>query len=96
MYGIAFPDKKLLAQHKKFLEEAAERDHRRIGKQQELFLFTDLSPGAPIFLPHGMRIFNALKSLIMEEYQKRDYLEVMSPNMFHSDLWKTSGHWNRM
>ncbi|ROT41534.1 threonyl-tRNA synthetase [Sodiomyces alkalinus F11] len=94
VYGISFPDKKLLAAHLHYLEEAAKRDHRRIGKDQELFLFHDLSPGSPFFLPHGMRIYNALKSIIQSEYHKRDYVEVMSPNMFNADLWKQSGHWN--
>jgi threonyl-tRNA synthetase len=96
VYGISFPDKKLLADHMKYLEEAAKRDHRRIGKDQELFFFHDLSPGSPFFLPHGMRIYNSLKNLILSEYEKRNYVEVQTPNMFNSDLWRTSGHWDRM
>ncbi|KIH94797.1 threonyl-tRNA synthetase [Sporothrix brasiliensis 5110] len=93
VYGISFPDKKLLSDYMKFLEEAAKKDHRRIGQDQELFFFHKMSPGSPFFLPHGMRIFNALKSFIVSEYHKRDYVEVMSPNMFNADLWRTSGHW---
>ncbi|EFX03175.1 threonyl-tRNA synthetase [Grosmannia clavigera kw1407] len=93
VYGISFPDKKLLSDYMKFLEEAAKKDHRRIGQDQELFFFHKLSPGSPFFLPHGMRIFNALKEFILSEYHKRDYVEVMSPNMFNADLWRTSGHW---
>lgn len=92
---MSFPDKKLLADHLKHLEEAAKRDHRRIGKDQELFYFHDLSPGSPFYLPHGMRIRNALKNLITDEYARRNFTEVMTPNMFNADLWKQSGHWDR-
>lgn len=94
IYGISFPDKKQMAAHKKFLEEAAQRDHRKIGKDQELFFFHDLSPGSAFFLPHGMRIFNAVQALIKEQYLERDYNEVTTPNMYNSELWKTSGHWD--
>ncbi|EPE06040.1 threonyl-trna synthetase [Ophiostoma piceae UAMH 11346] len=93
VYGISFPDKKLLSDYMKFLEEAAKKDHRRIGQDQELFFFHRLSPGSPFFLPHGMRIFNKLKEFIVSEYHQRDYVEVMSPNMYNADLWRTSGHW---
>ncbi|KAI0598634.1 hypothetical protein F4775DRAFT_601225 [Biscogniauxia sp. FL1348] len=93
VYGISFPDKKLLAQHMKYLEEAAKRDHRKIGKDQELFFFHDLSPGSAFFLPHGTIIYNTLLGFIRSEYWKRGYQEVVSPNMFNSALWKKSGHW---
>ncbi|KAF9106814.1 threonyl-tRNA synthetase [Mortierella sp. GBA35] len=93
LYGISFPDLKQMADHKKFLEEAARRDHRRIGREQELFFFHELSPGSCFFLPHGARIYNTLMSFIKSEYHKRGYTEVMSPNMFNVKLWKTSGHY---
>ncbi|KAL8987613.1 MAG: hypothetical protein Q9177_003192 [Variospora cf. flavescens] len=93
IYGVAFPDKKQMTEHKKFLEEAAKRDHRRIGIEQELFFFNEMSPGSSFLLPHGTRIFNALQKLLRSEYQKRGYSEVQSPNMYDSDLWKRSGHW---
>ena len=93
IYGVAFPDKKLLDSHLKMLEEAAKRDHRRIGKDQKLFAFKEISPGCPFLLPHGTRIFNALQALLREEYFMRDYDEVQSPNMYDVELWKTSGHW---
>lgn len=64
IYGISFPDKKQLTDYKKFLEEAARRDHRKIGKEQELFFFNDLSPGSCFFLPHGTRIYNTLTELM--------------------------------
>jgi len=93
IYGISFPDKKQLSEYKAFLAEAAKRDHRKIGKEQELFFFNDLSPGSCFFLPHGTRIYNALTDLLRSEYFKRGYQEVISPNMYHSKLWETSGHW---
>jgi threonyl-tRNA synthetase len=75
------------------LEEAAKRDHRKIGQEQELFFFHQMSPGSAFFLPHGMIIYNALQAFIREEYWKRGYQEVNSPNMYNSALWKQSGHW---
>ncbi|KAI9892586.1 MAG: threonyl-tRNA synthetase [Vezdaea aestivalis] len=93
VYGISFPDKKLLEEYKHYLEEAAKRDHRRIGKDQDLFFFHELSPGSCFFLPHGTRIYNVLQSFLREEYWKRGYEEVVTPNMYNSKLWETSGHW---
>ena len=93
IYGVAFPDKKGLADHMKFLEEAAKRDHRRIGVDQELFMFDDASPGCAFLLPKGTLIFNALQKMLRSEYHKRGYQEVQTPNMYDVELWKTSGHW---
>lgn len=93
VYGIAFPDKKLMDAHMKFLAEASMRDHRKIGREQELFLFHELSPGSCIWLPHGARIYNKLIDLLKTEYHKRGYEEVITPNMYNSKLWETSGHW---
>ncbi|KAF2502637.1 threonyl-tRNA synthetase [Lophium mytilinum] len=93
IYGISFPDKKLLTEHLKYLEEAAKRDHRKIGKEQELFFFHEMSPGSSFFLPHGTIIYNTLQKFMRSEYWKRGYQEVISPNMFNSELWKKSGHW---
>ncbi|KIM92325.1 hypothetical protein PILCRDRAFT_810369 [Piloderma croceum F 1598] len=92
IYGISFPDKKQLADYKKFLEEAARRDHRKIAREQELFFFNDLSPGSCFFLPHGTRIYNTLLELMRSEYYKRGYQEVISPNMYNCKVWETSGH----
>jgi threonyl-tRNA synthetase len=61
---MSFPDSKQMTEYKKYLEEAAKRDHRKIGKEQELFFFSDLSPGSAFFLPMGMRIYNTLMSFI--------------------------------
>ncbi|KAH8119150.1 hypothetical protein DFH11DRAFT_1563230 [Phellopilus nigrolimitatus] len=93
IYGVSFPSKKQLDEYKVFLAEAAKRDHRKIGKEQELFFFNDLSPGSCFFLPHGTRIYNTLLELLRSEYGKRGYQEVISPNMFNAKLWETSGHW---
>ncbi|KAI0058375.1 threonyl-tRNA synthetase [Artomyces pyxidatus] len=93
IYGISFPDKKQLTEYKAFLAEAAKRDHRKIGKEQELFFFNDRSPGSAFWLPHGTRIYNTLVEMMRGEYAKRNYQEVISPNMYHSKLWETSGHW---
>src|ERR1700761_1796354 len=82
-----------MEEHKHMLEEAAKRDHRKIGQDQELFFFHPMSPGSCFFLPHGMIIYNTLQAYIREEYWKRGYQEVNSPNMFNSTLWKQSGHW---
>jgi threonyl-tRNA synthetase len=91
--GVAFPDKKQMQEHLKFLEEAEKRNHQKIGKEQELFLFDEVSPGCPFLLPNGTRIFNALQKLLRTEYRKRGYQEVQSPNMFDVGIWRTSGHW---
>lgn len=93
IYGVSFPDKDRMQEHLKYLEEAAKRDHRKIGREQELFMFHEYSPGSAFLLPHGTIIFNALQSYLREQYWKRDYQEVQSPNMYNSALWKTSGHW---
>lgn len=93
IYGISFPDSKMMKDWEKFQEEAKSRDHRKIGKEQELFFFHDLSPGSCFFLPRGAFIYNALMDFIREEYHKRNFTEVLSPNMYNSKLWETSGHW---
>ncbi|XP_011820653.1 PREDICTED: probable threonine--tRNA ligase 2, cytoplasmic isoform X1 [Mandrillus leucophaeus] len=93
IYGISFPDNKMMRNWEKFQEEAKNRDHRKIGKEQELFFFHDLSPGSCFFLPRGAFIYNTLTDFIREEYHKRDFMEVLSPNMYNSKLWEASGHW---
>nr|XP_012620051.1 probable threonine--tRNA ligase 2, cytoplasmic [Microcebus murinus] len=93
IYGISFPDNKMMKTWEKFQEEAKNRDHRKIGKEQELFFFHDLSPGSCFFLPRGAFIYNTLMEFIREEYHKRNFTEVLSPNVYNSKLWETSGHW---
>ncbi|TPX44183.1 threonine---tRNA ligase [Synchytrium endobioticum] len=93
IYGISFPDAKQMKEYKKFLEEASKRDHRRIGIDQELFFFHELSPGSAFFLPAGARLYNAVIELQRSEYRKRGFTEVVTPNMYNAKLWMTSGHW---
>ncbi|XP_035706901.1 threonine--tRNA ligase 1, cytoplasmic isoform X2 [Folsomia candida] len=93
IYGISFPDPKQLKEWKIIQEEAAKRDHRKLGKEQELFFFHELSPGSCFFLPKGAHIYNELITLIKGEYRKRGFNEVVSPNIYNSKLWQTSGHW---
>ncbi|GMG48938.1 unnamed protein product [Ambrosiozyma monospora] len=93
IYGVSFPDKAAMKAHLKYLEEAAARDHRKIGREQDLFFFHEMSPGSCFWLPHGTRIYNALVDLLRGEYRKRGYEEVITPNMYNAKLWETSGHW---
>ncbi|XP_012669823.2 threonine--tRNA ligase 1, cytoplasmic isoform X2 [Clupea harengus] len=93
IYGISFPDSKMLKEWERFQEEARNRDHRKIGKEQELFFFHDLSPGSCFFLPRGAYVYNTLTEFIREEYCRRGFQEVASPNIYNSKLWETSGHW---
>jgi len=98
VYGISFPDKKLLTKWRTLQEEAAKRDHRKIGTDQELFFFHELSPGSCFFLPHGCRLYNMLVEFIRSRYwgtglpTDRIYHEVITPNMYNMNLWHTSGH----
>lgn len=74
------------------MEEAKKRDHRNVGVQQELFMFHTLSPGSCFFLPLGARIYNSLIGLMREKYWEYEYEEVVTPNIYNFELWKTSGH----
>jgi len=92
MYGISFPDKKMLKVWKENQEKAKERDHRRIGAKQNLIYFHDLSPGSAFWLPHGTRIYNALINFIKAQYWRRGYDEIVTPNIYNLELWHRSGH----
>eukprot|EP00127_Corallochytrium_limacisporum_P003514 Clim_evm142s149 gene=Clim_evmTU142s149 len=93
VYGISFPDNKQMKIWKTIQEEAAKRDHRKIGKEQELFFFDPVSPGSCFFLQRGAVIYNRLVEYMRQEYHKRGFQEVVSPNIFNVKLWETSGHW---
>merc|ERR1712048_230261 len=93
IYGISFPNDKMLKEWKQFQEEAAKRDHRKLGQEQELFFFHDISPGSCFFLPNGTHIYNTLVKFMRDEYQKRGYQEVITPNVYNVKLWQQSGHW---
>jgi threonyl-tRNA synthetase len=93
IYGVSFPDVAMMKEHLAFLADADKRDHRKVGRDQQLFFFHDLSPGSCFFLPHGTRIHNRLIEFIRSEYRKRGFSEVITPNVYNVNLWKTSGHW---
>ena len=94
IYGISFRSKDELAEFVRIQEESAKRDHRLIGQQQDLFFWNGkYSPGGTFFLPHGTKIYNALVDLMKQEYHKRGFKEVVTPNLFNVDLWKVSGHY---
>jgi len=92
MYGISFPDKKMLKIWKANQEKAKERDHRRIATKQELIFFHDLSAGSAFWLPHGARIYHNLINFIKKQYWERGYTEIITPNVYNLDLWHQSGH----
>lgn len=92
VYGISFPTPKQLREWDILQKRKAELDHRKLGKDQELFFVHPHSPGSYFFLPHGTRIYNALINRIKREYRKRGFEEVISPTIYHQDLWKISGH----
>jgi threonyl-tRNA synthetase len=92
VYGISFPTKKLLKEWEDFQEKAAQRDHRVIGRQQDLFFFDPLSPGSAFWLPHGARIYSKLIEFMRGQYHKRGFTEVITPNIYNHELWRISGH----
>ena len=92
VHGIAFPTPAQLTAWATSMEEAKKRDHRVVGKAQELFFFHELSPGSAFMLPHGTRIINRLLELLRGEYRRRGYEEVATPLLFKKELWATSGH----
>jgi len=92
MYGISFPDTKMLKVWKENQEKAKERDHRRIAAKQELVMFHELSAGSAFWLPHGTRIYNKLIEFIKDHYWKRGYSEIITPNVYNLNLWHQSGH----
>ena len=93
LYGIAFPKASMLEEHLKMLEEAAKRDHRKLGKELGLFAFRDEAPGFPFYLPKGMVLKNTLIDYWRQVHKKWDYLEISTPQIMKRTLWETSGHW---
>ncbi len=94
IYGTAFYSQADLDEYLKKLEDARRRDHRKLGPQLDLFHFEETSPGAALWHPKGMAIWNALEDLRREQNAKRGYLEVKTPLMWDVELWKRSGHWD--
>tara|TARA_Y100000780_G_C13696001_1_gene422515 strand:- start:8010 stop:9758 length:1749 start_codon:yes stop_codon:yes gene_type:complete len=94
VYAASFKDKKELKEYLHNLEEAKKRDHRKLGKELELFHFEDVAPGSPFFMPKGTIIYNELVEFMRRVYRKFDYQEVITPQILDSDLWHTSGHYD--
>lgn len=94
IYGTSFSNKKDLDEHIRRIEEAKRRDHRKLGKELDLFSIQDEGPGFPFFHPKGMVIRNLLEDYWRKEHIKRGYEEVKTPIALHEDLWKQSGHWD--
>jgi threonyl-tRNA synthetase len=95
IYGTAFHSKEALDAHLHRLEEARARDHRKLGRELDLFLFSELSPGMPFWLPNGMAVWNALTELWRAENVARGYEVVKTPIIYDVELWKQSGHWDK-
>ena len=93
IYAYAFPDKAALKAHKQLIKEALERDHKKIGKELELFMFDPSAPGMPYWLPRGWKLFNALLSYWREIHENHGYTEIAGPVISKKELWVTSGHW---
>lgn len=94
VYGTAFRNKEELAEHERLLAEAARRDHRRIGREMELFMTSDAGPGFPFWLPNGMRVKNALMRYWQKMQDDYGYEQVQTPVILSRSLWETSGHWD--
>lgn len=94
IYGVSFPKASELIEYLNRREEAKKRDHRKIGKEMELFAFMNEGPGFPFFLPKGMVLKNVLIDYWRNIHAKREYIEVSTPIMLNRELWETSGHWD--
>ncbi|EEY34702.1 threonine--tRNA ligase [Pseudoleptotrichia goodfellowii] len=93
IYGVAFGSKKELEDYLTMLEEAERRDHRKLGKQMDLFFLDEHGPGFPFFMPKGMELMNKLQEIWRKEHKKRKYEEIRTPVMLDKELWEISGHW---
>src|SRR5215208_2074417 len=94
IYGTAFHSKAELDAHLERLQQARARDHRKLGRELNLFLFSELSPGSPFWQPDGMVVLNALTDLWRRENAARGYREVKTPILYDTELFRTSGHWH--
>lgn len=94
IYGTAYTKNADLEEYVTMLEEAKKRDHRKLGKELGLFMFTDEGPGFPFFLPKGMVLKNTLMQYWREIHEREGYVEISTPIMLNRQLWETSGHWD--
>src|SRR2546421_6077435 len=95
IYGTAFLSQEDLEEHLERLEQARARDHRKLGRELGLFMFSELSPGSPFWQPAGLPIWNELTGLGRDENERRGYMEVRTPILYDVELWKQSGHWDK-
>ena len=95
IYGTAFNNEKDLQQHLDNLEEALKRDHRKLGKEMDLFHFQDEAPGMVFWHPYGWNIYKTLQSFIRNKLDKNGYLEINTPQVVDRKLWEASGHWDK-
>ena len=93
IYGVCFRTEEDLNAHLQFLEEAKKRDHKKLGKELELFMISEYGPGFPFFLPKGMIIRNELENFWYKEHTKEGYEFIKTPIMLNKELWELSGHW---
>lgn len=94
IYAISFPKASELEEYLERIEEAKKRDHRKLGKELELFFFDETAPGMAYWMPKGFKMMNILIDLWRKEHEKRGYLEFSGPQLNSSELWKISGHWD--
>ncbi|HEY2512520.1 MAG TPA: threonine--tRNA ligase [Polyangiaceae bacterium] len=92
IYGTAFPSKEALEEHLRLIEEAKQRDHRKLGKELDLFLFNEVAPAMPFFLPKGAYVYNRMVDYVRRAYENVGYEEVITPQAFDPSLFRTSGH----
>ncbi|MDA2167324.1 threonine--tRNA ligase [Bacillus cereus group sp. MYBK71-2] len=93
IYGVAFFSQKELEEYLHFVEEAAKRNHRKLGSELELFMFSEEAPGMPFYLPKGQIIRNELEAFLREIQKEYNYQEVRTPFMMNQEVWERSGHW---
>ncbi|MES5926698.1 threonine--tRNA ligase [Bacillus cereus group sp. MG9] len=93
IYGVAFSSQQKLEEYLHFVEEAAKRNHRKLGSELELFMFSEEAPGMPFYLPKGQIIRNELEAFLREIQNEYNYQEVRTPFMMNQELWEKSGHW---
>ncbi len=94
IYGISFPKASELDEYLNMIEEAKKRDHRKLGKELELFFFDETAPGMAYWMPKGFKMMNILIDFWRKEHEKRGYMEFSGPQLNSSELWKISGHWD--
>jgi threonyl-tRNA synthetase len=95
IYGVAFDNEKELKSYIQLLKEAEKRDHRKLGKELDLFSFHEEAPGSAFWHPKGMILYNQLENFIREENKRRGYGEVKTPLVLKKEIWKISGHWDK-